>query len=178
MSGRMKSAACAASALTLTLLLSAWAASTIRGAAHFRAVGSLSEDRTGLLSASARTSTQATRGTTIPSPVTFRESGDRGLLVRTWVNGAGPFTFAVDTGAGATITDCGAIDQTGTVDPVGWPASSSTGSLYQRVVNGPRARLSASVTRMSHFTDRDMVNLHRHRVMRGWNGQPMHSYSP
>lgn len=103
MSGRVKSAACAASALTLTLLLSMWAASTIRGAAHFRAVGSLSEDRAGLLSASARTSTQATRGVAVPSPVTFRESGSRGLLVRTWVNGAGPFTFAVDTGAGAMI---------------------------------------------------------------------------
>jgi predicted aspartyl protease len=25
------------------------------------------------------------------------------LLVKTWVNGAGPFTFAIDTGAGATI---------------------------------------------------------------------------
>ncbi|HST53083.1 MAG TPA: aspartyl protease family protein [Pyrinomonadaceae bacterium] len=36
-------------------------------------------------------------------PVSFRESGSRGLLVNTWVNGAGPFTFAVDTGAGATI---------------------------------------------------------------------------
>jgi len=35
--------------------------------------------------------------------VRFRESGNRGLLVRTWVNGAGPYTFAVDTGAGATL---------------------------------------------------------------------------
>ena len=39
----------------------------------------------------------------LPSPVSFRESGGRGLLVETWVNGAGPFTFAIDTGAGATI---------------------------------------------------------------------------
>src|SRR4051812_5599058 len=46
----------------------------------------------------------AGRGTTaLPAPVNFRESDGRGLLVRTWVNGAGPFTFALDTGAGATL---------------------------------------------------------------------------
>lgn len=43
------------------------------------------------------------RGAALPSPVGFRESDGRGLLVKTWVNGAGPFTFALDTGAGATI---------------------------------------------------------------------------
>lgn len=39
----------------------------------------------------------------VPRPVSFREVGGRGLLVRTWVNGTGPYSFAVDTGAGATI---------------------------------------------------------------------------
>lgn len=39
----------------------------------------------------------------LPSAVSFREESGRGLLVRAWVNGAGPFTFAIDTGAGATI---------------------------------------------------------------------------
>jgi hypothetical protein len=39
----------------------------------------------------------------LPAPVSFRESDGRGLLVRAWVNGAGPFTFALDTGAGATL---------------------------------------------------------------------------
>jgi len=39
----------------------------------------------------------------LPRPVSFREVRGRGLLVSTWVNGAGPFNFAVDTGAGATI---------------------------------------------------------------------------
>jgi predicted aspartyl protease len=42
------------------------------------------------------------RGAALPSSVSFRESG-RGLLVKTWINGAGPFDFALDTGAGATI---------------------------------------------------------------------------
>jgi predicted aspartyl protease len=45
---------------------------------------------------------QGERGAALPSSVGFRESG-RGLLVKTWVNGAGPFDFALDTGAGATI---------------------------------------------------------------------------
>lgn len=45
----------------------------------------------------------APRETTLPRPARFRESEGRGLLVRVWVNGAGPYTFAVDTGAGATI---------------------------------------------------------------------------
>ena len=45
----------------------------------------------------------AGRKTQLPAPVSFRESDGRGLLVKTWVNGAGPFTFALDTGAGATI---------------------------------------------------------------------------
>lgn len=39
----------------------------------------------------------------LPSPARFRESGGGGLLVQTWVNGVGPFTFAIDTGAGANI---------------------------------------------------------------------------
>jgi predicted aspartyl protease len=44
------------------------------------------------------------RGVTrVPSPIRFREVSGRGLLVSAWVNGTGPYTFAIDTGAGATI---------------------------------------------------------------------------
>lgn len=39
----------------------------------------------------------------VPRSVSFREVRGRGLLVSTWVNGVGPFNFAVDTGAGVTI---------------------------------------------------------------------------
>jgi predicted aspartyl protease len=39
----------------------------------------------------------------VPSPIRFREVSGRGLLVSAWVNGSGPYTFAIDTGAGATI---------------------------------------------------------------------------
>ncbi len=39
----------------------------------------------------------------IPRPASFREVSGRGLIVRTWINSAGPFNFAIDTGAGATL---------------------------------------------------------------------------
>jgi len=40
---------------------------------------------------------------TLPRSVTFREVRGRGLLVSTWINSRGPFTFAIDTGAGITV---------------------------------------------------------------------------
>jgi predicted aspartyl protease len=39
----------------------------------------------------------------VPRPVRFREVRGRGLLLSVWINSAGPFTFAIDTGAGATL---------------------------------------------------------------------------
>ena len=39
----------------------------------------------------------------IPRPVSFREVRGRGLLTNVWINSTGPFTFAIDTGAGATL---------------------------------------------------------------------------
>jgi Aspartyl protease len=40
---------------------------------------------------------------TVPRAVYFREVAGRGLLADVWINGTGPYTFAIDTGAGATI---------------------------------------------------------------------------
>jgi predicted aspartyl protease len=74
--------------LILTLLTFGWATPAKAGAAR-----SVLWQRQG-----------AARGaTSLPAAVSFRESEGRGLLVRTWVNGAGPFNFAIDTGAGATL---------------------------------------------------------------------------
>jgi hypothetical protein len=39
----------------------------------------------------------------VPRPASFREVPGRGLLIRAWINGAGPFSLAIDTGAGATL---------------------------------------------------------------------------
>ncbi len=39
----------------------------------------------------------------IPRPIRLREVRGRGLLVSVWLNSIGPFTFALDTGAGITL---------------------------------------------------------------------------
>lgn len=36
-------------------------------------------------------------------PIKLRDDEDHGLLAKGWINGAGPFVFAIDTGAGASI---------------------------------------------------------------------------
>ena len=45
------------------------------------------------------------RGTAASSvePISLRDDEDHGLLAKGWINGAGPFVFAIDTGAGASI---------------------------------------------------------------------------
>ncbi|HEY0375670.1 MAG TPA: aspartyl protease family protein [Pyrinomonadaceae bacterium] len=65
---------------------SIWAA-RLGGAAHLSA----QQNQT--------TATQAR----LPRAVRFREEEGRGLLARAWVNGAGPYTFAIDTGAGGSL---------------------------------------------------------------------------
>lgn len=37
------------------------------------------------------------------APISLRDERERGLLARGWINGAGPFTFAIDTGAGVSL---------------------------------------------------------------------------
>lgn len=54
-------------------------------------------------SAKIRDAAHATTANSLPGPARFRLKRDRGLLVDTWVNGSGPYVFAIDTGAGSTI---------------------------------------------------------------------------
>lgn len=51
------------------------------------------------------TAHQLVRSTSVSSfePIALRDDQDHGLLAKGWVNGAGPFVFAIDTGAGASI---------------------------------------------------------------------------
>ncbi|HZI18551.1 MAG TPA: pepsin/retropepsin-like aspartic protease family protein [Pyrinomonadaceae bacterium] len=96
MKNRLKTAASAgaASALLLALLTVGWAASPKREAAH-----PFSQARRD----GGAGSRSSVRAAAVPAAARFRESERLGLLVETWVNGSGPFTFALDTGAGATI---------------------------------------------------------------------------
>jgi predicted aspartyl protease len=50
-----------------------------------------------------RTVSQPQRVEALPRSVSLREVRGRGLLVSVWINSSGPFSFAVDTGAGITI---------------------------------------------------------------------------
>src|SRR2546430_10136694 len=49
----------------------------------------------------------------LPHPAAFREASGRGLLIRTWINSQGPFTFAIDTGAGTTLLSQRVADEAG-----------------------------------------------------------------
>ena len=49
----------------------------------------------------------------IPAPIRFREDRSAGLLVSGWINDAGPFTFAVDTGAGLSLVGRNVVQQAG-----------------------------------------------------------------
>ena len=73
---------CASSALILIPAANIWA-SPLGGGAHL--------------------SVRPSSGTGLPRTIRFREDEGRGLLVSAWVNNAGPYTFAIDTGAGATL---------------------------------------------------------------------------
>lgn len=84
----------------------------------------------------------------IPRPVTFREEKHRGLLVKLWINDAGPFTFAVDTGAGITLISnrsaaMANITRLGTSTAVGGLSgatpSSGTNAILRSVAIGDRS---------------------------------------
>ena len=104
--GLKKSAFGVTSALLLGLVLSERAAPTSLGAAlslaaHHATEGGGSVEAPFAGDGFQKRAERETRA--LPSPVGFRESEGRGLLVEAWVNGVGPFTFALDTGAGASI---------------------------------------------------------------------------
>ncbi len=54
----------------------------------------------------------ATEGA-LPRAIRFRDVRDRGLLVEAWINGSGPYIFAIDTGAGVSIVSPSLINRAG-----------------------------------------------------------------
>ncbi len=55
----------------------------------------------------------------VPRPVRLREGRGRGLLVDVWINGTGPYLFAVDTGAGTTVIRSEAFHRAGLTSTAG-----------------------------------------------------------
>lgn len=49
----------------------------------------------------------------VVAPIRLRDERERGLLAQGWINGAGPFVFAVDTGAGVSLVSRDVIERAG-----------------------------------------------------------------
>jgi len=75
---------------TLSVALVAWAV-PIRGIAHQRV--------------------QRLRGADVVAPVPLKDERERGLLAQGWINGAGPFVFVIDTGAGVSLISRNVVAQ-------------------------------------------------------------------
>src|SRR5215467_838426 len=45
------------------------------------------------------------------APIRLRDERERGLLVQGWINGAGPFVFAIDTGAGVSLVSRDVVER-------------------------------------------------------------------
>jgi predicted aspartyl protease len=106
MADRVKRAALgAASALLIALALIIWAAPPLGAALlHERAGGEPGGGRSRLtVRSDARAAQRAATGGRLPRLTRLRQTRSHGLVVQTWVNGSGPYSFAVDTGAGSTI---------------------------------------------------------------------------
>jgi len=76
----------------------------------------------------------------LPRPVRFQEREGRGLLVDVWINDVGPYVFAIDTGAGATIIAPRVAAQA-RVEPTA-RESQITGLSGRGIVTGTHARIS------------------------------------
>ena len=47
------------------------------------------------------------------APIRLRDERDRGLLANGWINGTGPFTFVIDTGAGVSLISPNVVERAG-----------------------------------------------------------------
>lgn len=116
-SGSKQTARRATSAFLIALAVTLWAVSSV-GTAHSFAHSRAGETTRARAenSSNFKFSTQNRRAASappqrrgdnaplrLPSAARFREVEGRGLLVKVWVNNSGPYSFAIDTGAGATI---------------------------------------------------------------------------
>jgi hypothetical protein len=45
------------------------------------------------------------------APIRLRDERERGLLAQGWINGAGPFVFAIETGAGVSLVRRGVVER-------------------------------------------------------------------
>ncbi len=104
-----------------------WAA-PIKGAAHF--VNNI-----------AQPSDNSSAGAGQPLPARFRVDRDRGLLLRVWINGRGPYVFAIDTGAGMSVIAQRVVTEIALPTKVA-PATYVGGLSSSRIVSNREAVIS------------------------------------
>ena len=46
----------------------------------------------------------------VVAPIRLKDERERGLLAQGWVNGAGPFVFVIDTGAGVSLINRNVVE--------------------------------------------------------------------
>lgn len=98
----------ATSAFLIALAVTLWAVS-FEGTAHSfvqrRAASTLHARTNTSISNFSAQKRRANNAPTLPlpAPARFREVEGRGLLAKVWINNSGPYSFAIDTGAGASI---------------------------------------------------------------------------
>jgi hypothetical protein len=51
------------------------------------------------------------RAADVVAPIRLRDERERGLLAQGWINGAGPFVFVIDTGAGVSLVSRNVVDR-------------------------------------------------------------------
>jgi hypothetical protein len=54
---------------------------------------------------------QRLRTADVIAPIRLKDERERGLLAQGWVNGAGPFVFVIDTGAGVSLINRNVVEQ-------------------------------------------------------------------
>ena len=54
---------------------------------------------------------QRLRGADVVAPIRLKDERERGLLAQGWINGAGPFVFVIDTGAGVSLISRNVVDR-------------------------------------------------------------------
>ncbi len=174
-----------ASALLVTLALQTWAAPSKR-AAHLYGANEMGKEATSL---DARMFTRpyesgavdANRSAqSLPFAARFRRVEGRGLLINAWINETGPYTLAIDTGAGATILS-ERVAQSAGVSTTGSRHMTIGGLSGARSGMGSEARLRSLAIgdKMNYLPSQSMVVI-TNSLPQGVDGvlDPTESYWP